>query len=140
MQTSQSDRFKGTLALSVHLNLQNVFSPEWVTQCLIIGNLVDDETLAINTQASQPKEPESKSPSFDLSDISSSDEIISTSQYMLSETQTDPQFQTEEALEVKAYLACQEGSQTTENHNKEITDELDRLAKLYTHTGDQWRG
>ncbi|XP_062865816.1 DNA polymerase lambda [Trichomycterus rosablanca] len=35
---------------------------------------------------------------------------------------------------------CAQSSQTkSKNHNQHITDKLEQLAKVYTHTGDKWR-
>lgn len=35
---------------------------------------------------------------------------------------------------------CAQSSQTkSKNHNSHITDKLEQLGKVYTHTGDKWR-
>lgn len=35
---------------------------------------------------------------------------------------------------------CAQSSKTkSKNHNQHITDKLEQLAKVYTHTGDKWR-
>ncbi|TSK17976.1 DNA polymerase lambda [Bagarius yarrelli] len=42
--------------------------------------------------------------------------------------------------EVLGKWVCAQSSQTkSKNHNSHITDKLEQLAKVYTHTGDKWR-
>lgn len=45
-----------------------------------------------------------------------------------------------EKTEVLGKWVCAQSSQTkSKNHNSHITDKLEQLAKVYTHTGDKWR-
>lgn len=45
-----------------------------------------------------------------------------------------------EEPEVLGKWVCAQSSQTkSKNHNSHITDKLEQLAKVYTHTGDKWR-
>lgn len=45
-----------------------------------------------------------------------------------------------ENSEVLGKWVCAQSSQTkNKNHNSHITDKLEQLAKVYTHTGDKWR-
>lgn len=41
---------------------------------------------------------------------------------------------------VQGKWVCAQSSQTkSKNHNGHLTDKLEQLAKVYTHTGDKWR-
>ncbi|KAB5523548.1 hypothetical protein PHYPO_G00153790 [Pangasianodon hypophthalmus] len=45
-----------------------------------------------------------------------------------------------EKTKVLGKWVCAQSSQTkSKNHNNHITDKLEQLAKMYTHTGDKWR-
>ncbi|XP_047007136.2 DNA polymerase lambda isoform X2 [Ictalurus punctatus] len=45
-----------------------------------------------------------------------------------------------EKTNVLGKWVCAQSSQTkSKNHNNHITDKLEQLAKVYTHTGDKWR-